>query len=174
MTYIKRLYSLDSKTSSLFKKLENLPYNALSFSDDKWSILQVLYHVWLAEISSEKYIRTKIKYPETIIKTPVSSYIKAFLTKYFLLLGFTINAPKVTAEFPDKISLKKLQNNWKNSRFSFSKLIEELNQKNLSEKAIFRHALMGRINLSLTLFFFELHFNHHLKQINKRINRSFT
>ena len=65
------------------------------------------------------------------------------------------------------------QNNWKNSRSSFSKLIEELNQKNLSEKAIFRHALMGRINLSLTLFFFELHFNHHLKQINKRIT-SFT
>ena len=118
-------------------------------------------------------LERKIKYPETIIKTPVSSYIKAFLTKYFLLLGFTINAPKVTAKFPDKISLKELQNNWKNSRSSFSKLIEELNQKNLSEKAIFRHALMGRINLSLTLFFFELHFNHHLKQINKRIN-SFT
>ena len=170
MSYIKRLYSLDSKTSSLFKKLENLPYNALSFSDDKWSILQVLYHVWLAEISSEKYIRTKIQYPETIIKTPVSSYIKAFLTKYFLLLGFTINAPKVTAEFPDKISLKELQNNWKNSRSSFCKLINELEQKKLADKAIFRHALMGRINLSLTLYFFELHFNHHLKQINKRIS----
>jgi len=69
--------------------------------------------------------------------------------------------------------LKELQNNWKNSRSSFSKLIEELDQKNLSEKAIFRHALMGRINLSQTLFFFELNFNHHLKQINKRIN-SFT
>ena len=134
MTYIKRLYSLDSKTSSLFKKLENLPYNALSFSDDKWSILQVLYHVWLAEISSEKYIRTKIQYPETIIKTPVSSYIKAFLTKYFLLLGFTINAPKVTAEFPEKISLKELQNNWKNSRSSFCKLIGELNQKIFQKK----------------------------------------
>ena len=173
MTYIKRLYSLDSKTSSLFKKLEDLPYNALSLSDDKWSVLQILYHVWLAEISSEKYIRTKIQYPETIIKTPVSSYIKAYITKYFLLLGFTINAPKVTAEFPDQISLKELQNNWTNSRSSFSKLIKELNKKNLSEKAIFRHALMGRINLSLTLFFFELHFNHHLKQINKRIT-SFT
>ena len=173
MDYIKRLKNLDSKTSKLFKKLEFFSYNKLSFSDEKWSVLQILFHIWLAEISSEKYIRTKIQYPETIIKTPVSSYIKAFLTKYFLLLGFTINAPKVTAEFPDKISLKELQNNWKNSRSSFSKLIEELNQKNLSEKAIFRHALMGRINLSLTLFFFELHFNHHLKQINKRIN-SFT
>ena len=173
MTYKNRIENLDSKTSKLFKKLESFSYDKLSFSDDKWSVSQILYHVWLAEISSEKYIRMKIQYPETIIKTPVSSYVKAFLTKYFLLLGFTINAPKVTAEFPDKISLKELQNNWKNSRSSFSKLIEELNQKNLSEKAIFRHALMGRINLSLTLFFFELHFNHHLKQINKRIN-SFT
>ena len=170
MTYTKRLYNLDSKTSSLFEKLESLPYDTLSFSDKKWSILQILYHVWLAEISSEKYIRTKIQYPETIIKTPVSSYIKAFLTKYFLLLGFSINAPKVTAEFPKEIILKELKKNWINSRSSFSKLIVELDQKNLSKKAIFRHALMGRINLSLTLYFFEIHFNHHLKQINKMLN----
>ena len=79
MTYINRLENLDSKTSKLFKKLESFSYDKLSFSDDKWSVSQILYHVWLAEVSSEKYIRTKIKYPETIIKTPVSSYIKAFL-----------------------------------------------------------------------------------------------
>mgnify|MGYP001214290183 CR=1 FL=1 len=173
MTFNDRLTNLDSKTFKLFKKLENLPDNKLSFSDKKWSVLEILYHVWIAEISSEKYIRTKIKYPETIIKTPALSYIKAYLTKYFLLLGFTINAPKGTANFPKKISLKELQNNWKKSRFSFSKLIIELNKKKLADKAIFRHALMGRINLSLTLFFFELHFNHHLKQINKRMS-SFT
>ena len=90
MTYNKRLTNLNSKTFKIFKKLENLPEKALYFSDEKWSILEILYHVWLAEISSEKYIRTKIQYPETITKTPASSYIKAYLTKYFLLLGFTI------------------------------------------------------------------------------------
>ena len=172
MTYNERLTDLDSKTFKIFKKLKSLPDNKLSFSDDKWSVLEILYHVWLAEVSSEKYIRTKIQYPETIIKTPALSYIKAYLTKYFLLLGVSINAPKHTARFPEKISLKKLQENWINSRASFSKLILELDQKKLADKAIFRHALMGRINLSLTLFFFELHFNHHLKQINKRINSS--
>ena len=75
MTYNERLINLDSKTFKIFKKLENLPDNKLSFSDDKWSISEILYHVWLAEISSEKYIRTKIQYPETIIKTPALSYI---------------------------------------------------------------------------------------------------
>ena len=88
MTSINRLENLDSKTSKLFKKLESFSYDKLSFSDDKWSVSQILYHVWLAEVSSEKYIRTKIQYPETIIKTPALSYIKAYLTKYFLLLGF--------------------------------------------------------------------------------------
>jgi hypothetical protein len=56
---------------------------------------------------------------------------------------------------------------------SFSKLIVDLDKKNLSNKAIFRHALMGRINMSLTLYFFKLHFNHHLKQINKILTSKF-
>ena len=173
MTNADKLKQLDDETLRFFKTLESLPKNKLSFSDNKWSVLQILYHVWLAEISSEKYIRTKIQYPETIIKTPVLAYIRAFLTKYFLLLGISINAPKHTAKFPKEISIKKIQENWIKSRASFSKLILELNQKKLSNKAVFKHPIMGRINLSLTLYFFKLHFNHHQKQINKRIN-SFT
>jgi hypothetical protein len=167
MTSLEKLKKLDIQTALLFEKLESETGNKLNYSKNKWSILQILYHVWLAEISSEKYIRTKTKYPGTIVKTPILAYVKAFLTKYFLKFGFTINAPKVTTEFPEKICLKELKSNWKSSRLSFSKLIIDLDQKNLSNKAIFKHALMGRINMSLTLYFFELHFNHHQKQIDK-------
>ena len=167
MKSLEKLKKLDIQTALLFEKLEAETGNKLNYSKNKWSILQILYHVWLAEISSEKYIRTKTRYPETIVNTPVLAYVKAFLTKYFLKFGFTINAPKMTTEFPDKICLQELQNNWKSSRLSFSKLIVILDQKNLSNKAIFKHALMGRINMSLTLYFFELHFNHHQKQIDK-------
>ena len=48
MDYIKRLKNLDSKTSKLFKKIESFPYDKLSLSDDKWSVLQILFHIWLA------------------------------------------------------------------------------------------------------------------------------
>ena len=167
MTSLEKLKKLDIQTALLFEKLESETVNKLNYSKNKWSILQILYHVWLAEISSEKYIRTKTKYPKTIVKTPFIAYVKAFLTKYFLKFGFTINAPKVTTEFPKKICLQELKNSWKSSRLSFSKLIVDLDQKNLSNKAIFRHALMGRINMSLTLYFFQIHFNHHQKQIDK-------
>ena len=47
MTYNERLTDLDSKTFKIFKKLKNVPDNKLSFSDDKWSVLEILYHVWL-------------------------------------------------------------------------------------------------------------------------------
>ena len=167
MTSLEKLKKLDIQTALLFEKLESETGNKLNYSKNKWSILLILYHVWLAEISSEKYIRTKTKYPKTIVKTPFIAYVKAFLTKYFLKFGFTINAPKVTTEFPKKICLQELKNSWKSSRLSFSKLIVDLDQKNLSNKAIFRHALMGRINMSLTLYFFQIHFNHHQKQIDK-------
>ena len=173
MTSLEKLNKLDVQTALLFQKLESETGNKLNYSKNKWSIIQILYHVWLAEISSEKYIRTKTRYPETIVNTPVLAYVKAFLTKYFLKFGFTIKAPKVTTEFPEKICLNELKSNWKSSRLSFSKLIVDLDKKNLSNKAIFRHALMGRINMSLTLYFFKLHFNHHLKQINKILTSKF-
>ena len=95
--------------------------------------------------------------------------MRAFLTKYFLLLGFTVKAPKVTAEFPEKINLEELQKNWEKIEDFFSDLVKELDQKNLDKLAIFRHPLMGRINLAQTLYFFELHQNHHLKQIEKKL-----
>ena len=60
MTNQKKLKNLDNLTFKLLNKLEEFPEDKLSFCDEKWSVLQILYHTWLAEISSEKYIRTKI------------------------------------------------------------------------------------------------------------------
>ena len=83
------------------------------------------------------------------------------------LLG--VNSHLNVYSFNEKINLEELQKNWKKSRSSFSNLIKELDQKNLDKLAIFRHPLMGRINLAQTLYFFELHQNHHLKQIEKKL-----
>lgn len=169
MTNLEKFKKLDIKTEKLFKKLNSIPKNTLDCSSNKWSILQILYHVWLVEISSEKYIRTKIQYPETIISTPALSYLRAFITKCFLNIGFTVKAPKITTEFPEEINLIILQENWRKSRASFLKLIKELDQKRLSKLAVFKHPLIGRINLNLTLYFFDFHLEHHLKQVEKKL-----
>ena len=102
MSSIEKLKTLDHKTGEIFKKLKSIPKNKLTISNNDWSISEILYHIWLAETSSEKYIRTKIQYPETIIKTPLLSYVRAFLTKYFLLFGFTIKLQRLLQNFLKK------------------------------------------------------------------------
>ena len=95
------------------------------------------------------------------------AHLKTFILKLFLNLGFKFKAPKIVNTFPEKIDLNKLDQSWKESRKSFENLIIELNNKNLSNLAITRHPLLGRINMRLTLNFFELHFEHHKKAILK-------
>jgi hypothetical protein len=39
----------------------------------------------------------------------------------------------------------------------------------LENKGFFRHPIIGRLNLQLTLNFLQFHLNHHIKQIEKII-----
>ena len=168
------LEGLEKDRMSVFNELETLPSKLLNKKSNKhWSINEHLYHTWLAETSTEKYIRKKSNYPDFIKKMSPIVYLRAKALRIFLKLGVKVKAPKSTTTFPDKIDIKNLNKEWSNSRKSFQKLMVDLKEKNLDHKAIFRHPLMGRINLKLTLYFFNFHFKHHLKAINtlkKKLN----
>ena len=81
------LQSLEKERMALFKDLSSLSQAQLSSSKVGWSINEILYHVWLAEISSEKYIRTKTKYPESLLKVKSSTYFRMFVVKILIPLG---------------------------------------------------------------------------------------
>ena len=151
----------------VFEELEKLPSKLLNKKINKnWSINEHLYHLWLAETSTEKYIITKTKYPDLIKTMSLFVHLRTMGLRFFLILGIKVKAPKITTTFPNLIDIKDLSKNWRDSRGSFEKLIKDLKERNLGHKAIFRHPLMGRINLKLTLYFFNFHFQHHLKAIN--------
>ena len=158
---------LEKYRTHVFEELEKLPSKLLNKKINKnWSINEHLYHLWLAETSTEKYIRTKTKYPDLIKTMSLFVHLRTMGLRFFLILGIKVKAPKITTTFPNLIDIKDLSKNWRDSRGSFEKLIKDLNERNLGHKAIFRHPLMGRINLKLTLYFFNFHFQHHLKAIN--------
>tara|TARA_B100001079_G_scaffold171642_1_gene147243 strand:- start:5 stop:517 length:513 start_codon:yes stop_codon:yes gene_type:complete len=162
-----RLKRLEDLRLKLFEELEVLSNEKLnSCIDGKWSINQILYHLWLAEASSEQYIRTKTKYPDYLVSVSPLTYLKSKIVEFLLGLGIKFKAPQVVSQFPKKIDLQKLNEQWRKSRKSFDELILELKEKNLDNKAIFKHGLLGRINLKLTLDFFDFHFKHHQKAIN--------
>ena len=161
---LKRLEDLRLKLFEELKVLSNEKLN--SCIDGKWSINQILYHLWLAEASSEQYIRTKTKYPDYLVSVSPLTYLKSKIVEFLLGLGIKFKAPQVVSQFPKKIDLQKLNEQWRKSRKSFDELILELKEKKLDNKAIFKHGLLGRINLKLTLDFFDFHFKHHQKAIN--------
>ena len=51
------LKGFEKERVALFENLSNLTQAQLSYSKQGWSINEILYHVWLAEESSQNYIR---------------------------------------------------------------------------------------------------------------------
>jgi hypothetical protein len=154
-----------------FKSISKLPLAELNNQSHGWSILQHLYHCWLVESLAKQYITKKILYPETINNVSLITYFKSFLTPLVWKLGYKAIAPKITATFPEQIDLNKLNLDWVESRGTFDELISKLYQLKLEDKAFFRHPFIGRINLKLTLSFFNFHFNHHKSLIEKIISK---
>jgi len=162
-----RLNRLEEERIKLFENLESLSTEKLDASvNGNWSINQILYHLWVAETSSIKYIQTKTKYPDSLVNVSPLTYLKPKILELLLAVGIKFKAPKIVSQFPEKIDLHKLNEQWKSSRKSLDQLIVELKQKKLDKKAILRHPILGRINLTLALDFFDFHFKHHQKAIN--------
>ncbi len=162
-----RLNRLEEERIKLFENLESLSTEKLDASvNGNWSINQILYHLWVVETSSIKYIQKKTKYPDSLVSVSPLTYLKPKILKLLLAFGVKLKAPKIVSTFPEKIDFHKLNKEWKNSRESLDQLIVELKEKNFDKKAILRHPILGRINLTLALDFFDFHFKHHQKAIN--------
>jgi hypothetical protein len=85
----------------------------------------------------------------------------------FLKLGVSYKGPAIVTEnFPDHFDFRELKKDWIDSRKSFLEYTQTLNDEILS-KGIFRHAIIGRLDIYMTLHFFKFHFDHHKKIIHK-------
>ena len=160
---------LNNKLEKLFQKLSKYSNEDLNKKvvEDKWSINENIYHLILAEKGTEKYIRTKTSYPDTLVGVNILSRIKSFILESFLKLGVSYKGPAIVTEnFPDYFDFKELKKDWIDSRKSFLEYTQTLNDEILS-KGIFRHAIIGRMDIYMTLHFFKFHFNHHKKIIHK-------
>ena len=164
------LFLLETKRKTLFQDLFSFSNTELNeeYIKNKWSINKHLYHLWLAELGTEKYIKKKTFYPETIEKVNLKTKVFHIFFAKIISINFKFKAPKSLSIFPDKIDIRELNKNWSKSRNSFMLLIDEIND-NLIEKGIFNHRMIGRINLKMTLEFFNFHYNNHLNSINKLI-----
>ncbi len=164
-----KIENLNKELSLIFKKLSKYSNQEINYkpSSKKWSIGENMYHLWLTEITTEKYIRKKTSYPDTLVNVRKIARLRLKLLKLIFFLGLKFKAPKIVVDpIPENIDIQELKNKWSKSRSSFEILINNLDNDVL-KKGILRHPIAGRINMDMTLNFLLSHFIHHKKIIHK-------
>ena len=129
---IEKIENLNKELSLTFERLSKYSNQEINFKPNskKWSIGENMYHLWLTEITTEKYIRKKTSYPDTLINVSNIAKLRLKLLKLIFFLGLKFKAPKIVVDpIPENIDLQELKNKWLKSRDSFEILINNLDEE---------------------------------------------
>lgn len=164
---------LESKRKILFKKLDLVETDLLSFSPrgKKWSVLQVCYHLMRSEELSLIYLQKKIGYDTHIQQATIGSVLRSGLLYWTLRLPFKLPAPKRVAVFPDNLRWQQLKTEWTQIRKGIRTVIHNL-PEGYDKKLVYRHPFSGRMTLYQMLTFFDIHISRHEKQIERLITET--
>ena len=164
--------------SSRFVSIDILEQKLAIYSDvalltpinEKWSILQHLYHCWLVERGVLAYIKLKTQDPDTLERVRILTRLRFYLFFIILKLGLLkFKAPKVVETFPENMTredlFKRMYKTREEADLFFADLLEAT-----ARKGIFKHMFIGRLNKTLTQKFIKLHLAHHLKLCGLKTN----
>lgn len=164
-----------------FGELERLREEVLEAIDDvsearlvdapapgKWSPAQIMYHVAGAEHGALAYIRKKTQTPESVPRAGLKCAVMARLLVIGLASPFKFKAPRVAADVPDTPSLREVVDQWAATRVELREMIQTF-PDDLLRRAIFRHPVVGRMNMSQTIDFMIAHLRRHSKQLTRAI-----
>ena len=135
----------------------------------QWCMIQVIRHIQIIEHGAMQYM---IKKSQAGDGMDDRKFLPR-LNKQILFLTYRLNikfkAPKSVSN-PPISSLEELEKDWTETRKIMKKFIEEYPDK-WKNKAVFKHLILGRINLQDSIHFFSEHLGHHIRQL-KRVENS--
>jgi uncharacterized damage-inducible protein DinB len=133
----------------------------------KWSIAQILTHLMIAEQISVRYMQKKSLGIKTLNNSGVIDNVKFSLLKISQRLPLKYKAPKVLIEnTPEPLNIDELKKQWETSRIELSNFLQTIDKKDIRKK-IYKHAILGRLDVVHALKFFEEHGIHHRPQIQR-------
>ena len=137
---------------------------------DKWSTLQVLYHLQISEEGSLKYIKKKLSFNPELENVDFRSKIREKGINIYLGLPIKFKAPPQVSDdaLPETSEFWTLATKWRDQREELGAFLETI-PKDLVNKQIYKHPAAGRMSLLGMLKFFRAHTKRHKKQINKNL-----
>jgi hypothetical protein len=139
-------------------------------AEGKWSILQILYHVKASEVGTLRYIDKKLSFsPDGLPNASFLSGARLLLLEITLRSPLKFKAPKGLDVFPEKLLLEEINADWNRCDEGFLQLIDCLHEHQLGWQ-LFKHPIIGRLNMQQTIKFMVSHFDHHARQIKRLMN----
>lgn len=168
-TQLQQLFnSLEAQRQQLLDRAKNTTdsFNR-SPGNNKWSVHQILAHLVGAEKLSVQYLTKKIQGIDEAEDSGWVESLKMIVLKASQRLPLKFTAPKpVVASTASYESLEALTADWDNVRAELKKLLEQVKNDQVKRK-IFKHVLVGKLNIQQALQFLSEHIAHHLPQVNR-------
>lgn len=138
-------------------------------SSNKWSVLEILTHLYTSERLSFGYIKKKSQGIQHLKNAGIQQAFLVPILKLSQRLPFKFKAPNVVKEnTPEALPLDKLISQWNLMRIELKSHLENIPDKHV-HKLVYKHPIAGRLSLPQALQFFAEHINHHKPQIKRTL-----
>jgi hypothetical protein len=164
---LKQFNSLEADRQKLLLTLTALPDEAILFQapEGKWSVNQILTHLLTSERLSVLYMRKKSLGIDAVDNSGIVESIKLLIIKVSQRLPLKFKAPTVLAEHtPDALPLPQVIQQWDAVRNDLRKFLEGMAEKNIRKK-IYKHPVVGMLDVMQAMAFFHEHIHHHWPQV---------
>ena len=167
-----RLRKLEASLNDLFQELSAYSDETLNTkpAPGKWSALQTMYHLLLAEGYAQRYVAKKLSFNPELKKAGIGDWWRSLLLRFYLHAPFKFKAPAAVAEenLPTDKTLSETQALWLKQR---RELVDQLKSypTELFTKSLYKHPFAGRLTLDDMLMFYQDHFDRHRKQIERTL-----
>lgn len=164
---LKKYAKLQALKTAFVSRLSGVPEDRLQLQPGpgRWSAAQIMDHIASAEAGSLEYIRKKTRDPEAVPAAGFMCAVRTLALVVTLATPLKFKAPRVVADVPDNPPVDGGLARWEAVRVDLKGMIETLPEE-LMARALFRHPVAGRMNMSQTLDFMIAHLKHHTKQLD--------
>lgn len=161
---------LEDTRHDLIKKLEACDDQVRAYKPvpDTWSVTQIFYHLNLSESQSIGYVRKKMLGGDQLKQTGLAAEVRYTALKLTLQSNYKFKAPAILGDVPENLNYHEVLANWNETRRQLQSLLETM-PDHLLNRELYRHPRAGRLNLSQMIAFFQDHFDHHARQVKRRI-----
>lgn len=164
--------NLERQRITLLQELQTYSPQLLASkpSPDKWSVLEILTHLYTSERLSFEYIKKKSLGIQHLNNAGIQQALLVPILKISQRLPLKFKVPNIVKEnTPEAMDIEKLVSKWGLMRIELKSHLENIPHTQV-HKLVYKHPVAGRLSLPQALQFFTEHINHHKPQIKRTLS----